>query len=120
MQPDKVNVHDSVGEEPGKATPHGVHDIAARTDRATVGIENDTAQFSVQADPGTHLTGRPGRDLTDPDFQFILLLRRQPAVAAPRLRNAFAGAGSRGRSSRGLRCRPPDNACTRFGRYHRQ
>ena len=47
--PDKVNVHDFVDKELGKAIPYGVYDIAANTGCVSVGIDNDTAQFSVNS-----------------------------------------------------------------------
>jgi hypothetical protein len=47
--PDKVNVHDFVDKELGKAIPHGVYDIAANAGCVSVGIDNDTAQFSVNS-----------------------------------------------------------------------
>ena len=47
--PDKVNVHDFVDKNLGKAIPYGVYDIAANTGCVSVGIDNDTAQFSVNS-----------------------------------------------------------------------
>jgi hypothetical protein len=47
--PDKVNVHDFVDIELGKAIPYGVYDIAANAGCVSVGIDNDTAQFSVNS-----------------------------------------------------------------------
>ena len=47
--PDKVNVHDFVDKELGKAIPYGVYDIAANAGCVSVGIGNDTAQFSVNS-----------------------------------------------------------------------
>jgi len=47
--PDKVNVHDFVDKDLGKAIPYGVYDIAANTGCVSVGIDNDTAQFSVNS-----------------------------------------------------------------------
>jgi hypothetical protein len=47
--PDKVNVHDFVDKELGKAIPYGVYDIAANAGCVSVGIDNDTAQFSVNS-----------------------------------------------------------------------
>ena len=47
--PDKVNVHDFVDKELGKAIPYGVYDITANTGCVSVGIDNDTAQFSVNS-----------------------------------------------------------------------
>ena len=47
--PDEVNVHDFIDKELGKAIPYGVYDIAADAGCVSVGIDNDTAQFSVNS-----------------------------------------------------------------------
>jgi hypothetical protein len=47
--PDKVDVHDFVDQNLGKAVPYGVYDIAANAGCVSVGIDNDTAQFSVNS-----------------------------------------------------------------------
>src|SRR5689334_29912 len=47
--PDKVNVHDFVDPKLGKVVPYGVYDIAANAGCVSVGIDNDTAQFSVNS-----------------------------------------------------------------------
>lgn len=47
--PDKVNVHDFVDPNLGKAVPYGVYDIAANDGCVSVGIDNDTAQFAVNS-----------------------------------------------------------------------
>jgi DDE family transposase len=47
--PDKVNVHDFVDKDLGKVVPYGVYDIAANAGCVSVGIDNDTAQFSVNS-----------------------------------------------------------------------
>ena len=47
--PDKVNVHDFVDKDLGKAIPYGVYDIAADAGCVSVGIDNDTAQFAVNS-----------------------------------------------------------------------
>jgi hypothetical protein len=47
--PDKVNVHDFIDKELGKAIPYGVYDIVANAGCVSVGIDNDTAQFSVNS-----------------------------------------------------------------------
>ena len=47
--PDQVNVHDFVDAELGKVAPYGVYDIAANAGCVSVGIDNDTAQFSVNS-----------------------------------------------------------------------
>ena len=47
--PDKVNVHDFIDKNLGKAIPYGVYDVAANTGCVSVGISNDTAQFAVNS-----------------------------------------------------------------------
>ena len=47
--PDQVRVHDFVDTELGKVVPYGVYDIAANAGCVSVGIDNDTAQFSVNS-----------------------------------------------------------------------
>ena len=47
--PEQVNVHDFVDKELGKVSPYGVYDIAANVGFVSVGIDNDTAQFSVNS-----------------------------------------------------------------------
>jgi hypothetical protein len=47
--PEQVNVHDFVDKELGKVAPYGVYDIAANVGFVSVGIDNDTAQFSVNS-----------------------------------------------------------------------
>jgi hypothetical protein len=47
--PDQVNVHDFVDKQLGKVVPYGVYDIAANAGCVSVGIDNDTAQFSVNS-----------------------------------------------------------------------
>ena len=47
--PEQVKVHDFVDAELGKVVPYGVYDIAANTGCVSVGIDNDTAQFSVNS-----------------------------------------------------------------------
>jgi hypothetical protein len=44
-----VKVHDFVDPELGKIVPYGVYDIAANAGCVSVGIDNDTAQFSVNS-----------------------------------------------------------------------
>jgi len=45
--PEAVRVHDFLIEELGRAVPYGVYDIAANAGWVSVGIDNDTAMFSV-------------------------------------------------------------------------
>jgi hypothetical protein len=47
--PEQVNVHDFVDKEIAKVAPYGVYDIAANVGFLSVGIDNDTAQFSVNS-----------------------------------------------------------------------
>ena len=47
--PDQVKVHDFVDADLGKVVPYGVYDIAANAGCVSVGIDNDTAQFSVNS-----------------------------------------------------------------------
>jgi Rhodopirellula transposase DDE domain len=47
--PDTVKVHDFVDPALGKVVPYGVYDIAANAGCVSVGIDNDTAQFSVNS-----------------------------------------------------------------------
>ena len=48
-QPARVNVHDFVDKELGKAVPYGVYDVAANEAFVSVGITADTAEFAVAA-----------------------------------------------------------------------
>ena len=47
--PVKVDVHDLVGKELGKAIPYGVYDIAADAGCVGVGVDHDTAAFAADA-----------------------------------------------------------------------
>ena len=47
--PDEVNEHDFADKNLGKAVPYGVYDVAANAGCVSVGIDNDTAQFSVNS-----------------------------------------------------------------------
>ncbi len=47
--PEAVKVHDFVDDELGKVVPYGVYDIAANAGCVSVGVDNDTAQFSVNS-----------------------------------------------------------------------
>jgi hypothetical protein len=44
-----VKVHDFVDIELGKVIPYGVYDITANAGCVSLGIDNDTAQFSVNS-----------------------------------------------------------------------
>ena len=47
--PDKVKVHDFVDTDLGKVIPYGVYEITANAGCVSLGIDNDTAQFSVNS-----------------------------------------------------------------------
>jgi hypothetical protein len=47
--PQRVNVHDFVDKELGKAVPYGVYDVAGNAGFVSVGITSDTAEFAVAA-----------------------------------------------------------------------
>ena len=47
--PQRVNVHDFVDKELGKAVPYGVYDVAANTGFVSLGITSDTAEFAVNS-----------------------------------------------------------------------
>jgi hypothetical protein len=47
-QPEEVRVHDFLIKELGRAVPYGIYDLAANAGWVSVGIDNDTAAFSVQ------------------------------------------------------------------------
>ncbi len=48
-QPPRVNTHDFPSMADGKAIPYGIYDIGQDTGFVSVGIDHDTAQFSVAA-----------------------------------------------------------------------
>lgn len=48
-QPELVRVHDFKDKQLGKASPYGVHDIAADQGFVNVGVSHDTAQFAVNS-----------------------------------------------------------------------
>jgi hypothetical protein len=47
-QPEAVRVHDFLLKELGRAVPYGIYDLAANAGWVSVGMDNDTAEFSVQ------------------------------------------------------------------------
>jgi hypothetical protein len=47
--PDKVRVHDFVDKNLGKAVPYGVYDVGTNSAWVSVGVDNDTAEFAVNA-----------------------------------------------------------------------
>ena len=64
--PEQVKVHDFVDAELGKVVPYGVYDITANAGCVSVGIDNDTAQFSVNSiRRWLHLMGRERYPDTD-------------------------------------------------------
>lgn len=48
-EPPKVNTHDFPSMASGKAIPYGVYDIACDSGFVSVGIDHETAQFSIEA-----------------------------------------------------------------------
>ena len=46
-EPERVNVHDFMDKQLGKAIPYGVYDVAADAGWITVGTDHDTAEFAV-------------------------------------------------------------------------
>jgi len=46
-QPEKVNVHDFMDKELGKAIPYGIYDVAANDGWVSVGTDHDTSAFAV-------------------------------------------------------------------------
>ena len=46
-EPERVNVHDFMDKDLGKAIPYGVYDVAADAGWVTVGTDHDTAEFAV-------------------------------------------------------------------------
>jgi transposase len=46
-QPERVNVHDFVDKDLGKAIPYGIYDVSANTGWVTVGTDHDTSAFAV-------------------------------------------------------------------------
>ncbi len=78
--PDKVNEHDFADKELGKAIPYGVYDIAANAGCVGVGIDNDTAQFSVNSiRRWLELMGRERAHGSDRRFP-VCPCRRRPLV----------------------------------------
>ena len=47
-RPEEVRVHDFLIKELGRAVPYGIYDLAANAGWVSVGMDNDTAAFSVQ------------------------------------------------------------------------
>ena len=47
--PDRVNVHDFIDKDLGKAAPYGVYDVTANAGFVSVGVSSDTAEFAVQS-----------------------------------------------------------------------
>jgi transposase len=48
-EPERVNVHDFMDKQLGKAIPYGIYDIAADAGWVSVGTDHDTAAFAVAA-----------------------------------------------------------------------
>jgi hypothetical protein len=47
--PDTVRMHDFVDKDLGKAVPYGVYDVGSNSAWVSVGVDNDTAEFAVNA-----------------------------------------------------------------------
>jgi hypothetical protein len=47
--PARVNVHDFIDKDLGKAAPYGVYDVTANAGFVSVGISSDTAEFAVES-----------------------------------------------------------------------
>jgi hypothetical protein len=47
--PSRVNGHDFIDKELGKAAPYGVYDVTANAGFVSVGVTSDTAEFAVEA-----------------------------------------------------------------------
>ena len=50
--PERVNVHDFVDKELGKAIPYGIYDLIKNEGWVNVGIDHDTAAFAVASIKG--------------------------------------------------------------------
>ena len=48
-EPERVQVHDFIDPQLGKAIPYGVYDVSANQGWVSVGIDHDTARFAVAA-----------------------------------------------------------------------
>ncbi|HAP90540.1 MAG TPA: ISAzo13 family transposase, partial [Arthrobacter bacterium] len=46
-QPERVNVHDFMDKDLGKAIPYGIYDLSGNTGWVTVGTDHDTSAFAV-------------------------------------------------------------------------
>ena len=96
--PDQVKVHDFVDAELGKVVPYGVYDIAANAGCVSVGIDNDTAQFSVNSiRRWLHLMGSeryPGTDQIHDHRGW----RRLQRIARAAVQGRIAEAGRRNRA----------------------
>jgi transposase len=46
-KPERVNVHDFMDKQLGKAIPYGIYDVAANTGWVSVGTDHDTSAFAV-------------------------------------------------------------------------
>src|SRR5450755_2289878 len=47
-QPEKVQVHDFMDPELGRATPYGIYDLGRNSGWVSVGMDHDTAEFAVE------------------------------------------------------------------------
>jgi hypothetical protein len=85
-EPETVEIHDFVDEELGKAIPYGVYDLTRNEGWVSVGIDHDTAQFSVQA------IGRWWKEMGLPSYPDAIECSSLPTAVA-----AIAAVGACGR-----------------------
>jgi len=82
-KPEPVRVHDFLIPEAGKAVPYGVYDLQRNEGWVSVGIDHDTASFSVNAiRRWWKLMGRPAY----PSAQTLLITADAGGSNGPRLR----------------------------------
>jgi hypothetical protein len=48
-EPEKVNVHDFIDKDLGKAIPYGIYDVGENSGWVSVGVDHDTSEFAVAA-----------------------------------------------------------------------
>jgi hypothetical protein len=48
-EPERVNVHDFMDKQLGKAIPYGVYDVGLNNAWVSVGVDHDTAEFAVES-----------------------------------------------------------------------
>jgi hypothetical protein len=85
--PRRVNVHDFVDKELGKAAPYSVYDVTGNAGFVSVGISSDTAEFAVEAI-------RPWLDRMRRQLPRRANLQSQHTAAAPMARAYGCGSWS--------------------------